>query len=307
MNWLDWTVIGVFLAVIMAAGLSVAKRASGNMTNFFLAGRKMPWWLASFSMMATNFGSDTPLHQSGNARKGGVTSFWFYIRGVFAELSMAFFFARLWRRSGILTEVEFLELRHGSSSARVLRTALASYNCFLFAPFKIALFTLAMSKISIIILGIPADATVLGINISILLSIGLLLFALIYSTTSGLWGVVVTDFIQMIVAIVGTYALLFYTLKEVGGTSVMVQKLSEMTAEGALPIDLTVFVPQNWWKSVSFLLMMSPLFWFYDGDAAPIQRLMACRSEKDAMLSQLVKTGINFVLRSWPWVVCGIA
>ena len=307
MNWLDWTVIGVLGAIIMGAGLACAKRAGGNMTNFFLAGRKMPWWLACFSMIATNFGSDTPLHQAGNARKAGITNFWFYIRNVFSELCMAFFFARLWRRAKILTEIEFLELRHGSGSARVLRTVLAGYNCFLFAPFKIALFTLAMSEISKVILGIPETATFLGMPAGIMLSIGLLLFALVYSTTSGLWGVVVTDFIQMIIALVGTYAILYFVLREVGGTSGMVQKLSEMTASGELPIDVTAFMPQNWWKSVSFLLLMSPLFWLYDGDAAPIQRLMACRSEKDAMLSQVVKVGINSVLRSWPWVICGIA
>jgi Na+/proline symporter len=91
MNWLDWTVIGAFCALIMGVGLSFAKRSGKSMETFFLAGRKMPWWLAGLSMMATNFASDTPLHQAGNARKGGFAAYWFYIKGILSEISIAFF------------------------------------------------------------------------------------------------------------------------------------------------------------------------------------------------------------------------
>ena len=309
MNWIDWTVIGVFLAVIMSVGLSLARRAGKSTDDFFLAGRKIPWWLACFSMMATNFASDTPLHTAGNARKGGLLNLWFYIRGVFAELSIAFFFAKLWRRAMILTEVEFIELRHGSTSAKTLRVILASYNCFLFAPFKIGLFTLAMCKISAVVLDMPETLSFMGLtmNSGVCLSFSIVVFALIYSATSGLWGVIVTDFLEMIVALGGTYVLMVLAYKAVGGPSAMVATLQSMATEGKLPGGFTELVPSNWWKSIGFLLLFSPLYWFTDGEASPIQKLMACKSEKDAMLSQLVKTASNLVIRSWPWIITGLA
>ncbi|MDD5459660.1 MAG: hypothetical protein PHF37_09750 [Phycisphaerae bacterium] len=309
MNWIDWLVIGIFLATIMTVGLSLAKRAGKSTKDYFLAGRKIPWWLASFSMIATNFGSDTPLHTAGNARTGGISNFWFYLRGVFAELSIAFFFAKLWRRAEISTEVEFIELRHGSTSAKILRSVLASYNCFLFAPFKIGLFTLALCDITKVVTNMPDTFSFLGIVLSskICLSVGLLVFALSYSATSGLWGVIVTDFIEMIIAFAGIYVLMIYSYKAVGGPTAMVATLQNMAAEGKLPNGFTALVPANWWKSIGLLLLLSPLYWFSDGEPAIVQRMMSCRSEKDAMLSQLVKTSINLAIRSWPWMICGIA
>lgn len=309
MNWFDWLVIGVFLATIMGVGLSLARRAGKSTSDYFLAGRKIPWWLACFSMMATNFASDTPLHVSGNARKGGILNFWFYIRGVFAELSIAFFFAKLWRRAMILTEVEFIELRHGSTSAKALRIVLAFYNCFFFAPFKIGLFTLAMCKISKVVLDMPDTLSFMGLTIDsgVCLSFGIVVFALIYSATSGLWGVIITDFLEMIIALGGTYVLMVLAYKAVGGPNAMVATLQNMAAEGKLSHDFTALAPGSWWKSIGFLLLFSPLFWFFDGEPAPVQRLMSCKSEKDAMLSQLVKTASNNVLRSWPWIITGLA
>lgn len=309
MNWIDWLVIGIFLVMIMGVGLSLARRAGKSTNDFFLAGRKIPWWLACFSMMATNFASDTPLHQSGNARKGGVLNFWFYLRSIFMELSIAFFFAKLWRRAMILTEVEFIELRHGSTSGKALRIILASYNCFFYAPFKIGLFTLAMCKISKVVLDMPDTLTFMGLTMDsgVCLSFGIVIFALIYSATSGLWGVIVTDLLEMIIALTGTYVLMVLAYKAVGGPGAMVTTLQNMAAEGKLPHDLTALVPGGWWKSIGFLVLFSPLFWFFDGEPAPIQRLMSCKSEKDAMLSQLVKTAANNVLRSWPWIITGLA
>ncbi len=307
MNWLDWTVVGCFCALIMGIGLSFAKRGSGSMTDFFLAGRKLPWWLAGLSMMATNFASDTPLHQSGNARKGGFVSFWFYLRGVLTEMSIAFIFARLWRRARVLTDVEFFELRHGKNSARILRIAVASYNCFIYVPLKIGLFTLAMSKIAEVVFQMPETFQFWGYTFSshIAMSVGVVVFATTYSATSGLWGVVITDFIEWFIAILGTYALLFLAFRAVGGPGAMIDKLQTMSTDGRLP-DFTRLTPTTLLSPVLILLFM-PWRWFTDGDLAPAQRLMACRSEKDAMLSQLVRTVLNLIVRSLPWILCGLA
>ena len=308
MNWIDWIVIGVFCTLIMGIGLLFAKRGSGSMSNFFLAGRKLPWWLAGFSMMATNFASDTPLHQSGNARREGIIGWWFYLRTVIPELSIAFFFARLWRRANILTDAEFFELRHGAVGGKFLRGTVASYNCFIYAPLKIGLFTLAMRKIAETVFQVPETVEILGFNISSnwLLCVGVVIFALAYSITSGLWGVVVTDFIEFFVALVATYVLLFLCFKAIGGPHVMVDRLEALYAEGRLSFNPTRFSPKTVFSPVLILLFL-PHNWLYDGDLGVVQRLMACRSEKDSMLSQLMRTILNFVVRSWPWILCGMA
>ncbi|MCD4831418.1 MAG: Na+:solute symporter [Anaerohalosphaeraceae bacterium] len=308
MNWLDWTVIGVFCTVIMAIGLSLAKRGGGSMTDFFLAGRKLPWWLAGLSMMATNFASDTPLHQSGNARKGGFVSYWFYLRGIMTSMSIAFIFAKLWRRANVLTDVEFFELRHGKNSARILRITVASYNCFIFAPLKIGLFTLAMSKIAKVVFQMPETFQFMGCSFSshITMSVGVVVFAMVYSAASGLWGVAVTDFIEWFIAIIGTYALLVLSFKACGGPRAMVDTLQSMGSDGRLPFDFTRLTPMTFLSPVLIMLFL-PWRWIADGDLAPVQRLMACKTEKDAMLSQLMRTIMNSILRSLPWIICGLA
>ncbi|MCD4831266.1 MAG: hypothetical protein K8R02_05575 [Anaerohalosphaeraceae bacterium] len=307
MNWLDWTVISVFCVSIVIIGMSFVKRSSGSMVDFFLAGRKLPWWLAGLSMLATNFGSDTPLHQAGNARKEGLTAFWFYLRGVIGELSLAFLFARLWRRAKVLTDVEFFELRHGKGCATALRVIIASYNCFLFVPLKIGLFTLAMCKIAKVIFEMPDTVALLGYSFDahMLIAITMVLFALMYSATSGLWGVAITDFIEWFIAIFGTYVLLVLVYREVGGPSAMVAQLQELMADGTLPSGFTKITPKTFLSPV-LIMMFIPWWWFNAGSLAPAQRLMACRSEKDAMLSQLMRTILNNVVRSWPWIICGI-
>lgn len=307
MNWIDWTVIGGFCMVIMVIGLSFAKRGGGSMSDFFLAGRKLPWWLAGLSMMATNFGSDTPLHQAGNARKGGFVAYWIYLRGMLTELTIAFVFARLWRRARVLTDVEFFELRHVKSSAKILRIVVASYNCFIYAPLKIGLFTLAMSKVASVIFQMP-ETFHFGytFNSHIVLSIGVVVFAMIYSATSGLWGIAVTDFIEWCIAIIGTYILLFLSLKACGGPGALVDKLQAMNVNGNLPFDFTRLTPATFLSPVLILIFL-PHWWVYDGDLAVTQRLMACRTEKDAMLSQLMRTVMNSVFRSLPWIMCGLA
>ncbi|MDD5458053.1 MAG: Na+:solute symporter [Phycisphaerae bacterium] len=308
MNWIDWIVVGASCVLIMGIGLAFAKRGSGSMTDFFLAGRKMPWWLAGLSMMATNFASDTPLHQSGNARRGGFLGFWFYVPEILRELSISFFFARLWRRARILTDVEFFELRHGAESAKILRIAVASYNCFIYAPLKIGLFTLAMSKIASVVFQMPETLHFAGYSFSshIALSIGVVAFAMIYSAASGLWGVAVTDVLEWLIAITGTYALMFFAFKATGGPSGLIDKLKVISIDGRLSFDPSRLSPVTFFSPV-LILLFSPHWWFADGELAVTQRLMACRNEKDAMMSQLMRTAMNFTVRSLPWIICGMA
>jgi Na+/proline symporter len=260
-------------------------------------------------MTATNFSSDTPLHQSGNARREGLTSWWFYLRFIIGRLSTSFFYAKLWRRADVLTESEFLELRHGRISAKVIRIITAVYNCFIFSVLVIGLSTLAMSKILEVVFQIPPTFSLgqIQLDSGFVLCVGLILFALVYSATSGLWGVVVTDLIQFIVAMVGSYALLYYVFKEVGGPCSLVEHIQKMANNGNLAYDYTKFGIGNFLKSPVIIMFFLPIHWFSDGEMTSVQRMMACRSEKDAMLSQLMRVAINNVLRGWPWVLCGLA
>jgi solute:Na+ symporter, SSS family len=309
MNWIDWTTIALFCVVVFSVGMFFSKRASGNMVEYFLAGRKMPWWISAISMCATNFGSDTPLHSAGNARVGGVNNSLLYLRNILSEMSIAFFYAKLWRRCRILTDNEFFELRHGTRGGRALRVTISAYNSFIYSPFKIGLFTLAMRQIFQILFDIPNTTAIMGMQIdtAILLSFGLIVFALIYSVSAGLWGVSYASFVQFIIALAGSYALLVFVMKAVGGPSQMVSQIQSLTASGKLPYDLTSFLPANKGTVLWIVLLLLPFFWLMDGQLAPVQKMMACKTEKDAMMSQLVRTVVNFVLVSWPWIFCGIA
>ena len=309
MNWIDWTTIIVALGASFSVGMLFSKKASGNMVDYFLAGRKMSWWVAAFSMCATNFGTDTPLHQAGNARVGGVNNSLLYLRNILSEMSIAFFYAKLWRRCCILTDNEFFELRHGTRGGRALRVILSTYNSFIYAPFKIGLFTLAMRQIFKVLFDIPDTTAIMGMQIdtAILLSFAFIVFVLIYSTSAGMWGIAYAHVVEFGVSLIGSYALLVFAMKAVGGPSKMISDIQALVASGQIPYDLTSFLPANKWTTLWILLLFLPFFWLMDGQLAPVQKMMACRTEKDAMMGQLGRTIVNFILCSWPWIFCGIA
>ena len=310
MNSIDWIIVVAFFVAILLCGVLLVKRSKGNMTDFFLAGRKLPWWLSGLSMMATNFASDTPLHSAGNAHQSGLIGWWFYMRYVLTGNFLGFFFARLWRRTNILTDMEFFELRHGAGAAKLLRGTLASYYCFIYIPLKIGLFTLAMRKIAEIVLGLPPELTIIGYNFNSgwFIAISLVGFAMLYSAMSGLWGVVVTDMLEWVIAIFGSYALMIMALKAVGGPGAMVEQLQMMATDGRIGFDPTQFVPHTLITPVMVLMIATlPFMIGTDGELAVAQRLMACRSETDAMFSQFMRMISNFVVRSWPWLICGLA
>ena len=191
---LDWVVIGLYFAVSLAVGLLFARRAGQSAEEFFLSGRKLPWWLAGTSMVATTFAADTPLAVTGLTVKHGIAGNWFWWSFVMSGMLTVFFYARLWRRAGVMTDAELTELRYAGRPAAFLRAFRA---CYLAIP------------INCIIMGwvTHAMATVLGLSVGLdkwQATVALFAITAFYSTLSGLWGVVATDFFQFILAMAGS-------------------------------------------------------------------------------------------------------
>lgn len=260
----DWAVVGLFFAITLGIGIYFSKRATGSMLEYFVAGRKMTWWLAGTSIVATSFAADTPLVIAGWMRTIGLERNWFWWGGIMGMMLCTFFFARLWRRAKILTDVEFNELRYGGAPALGLRIFHATYRSLIQNTLVMCWVTLAMSKILEVTLNLPtlvfvegswlpqmvasgmdvaaalgaesiAHWPVLGEAIIPAKVTGILIcmsVAAFYSAISGLWGVMVTDFFQFCLAMTGTIILMFIVFAVVGGPQNMVQQAQAAIQQG---------------------------------------------------------------------------
>ncbi|NCC50358.1 MAG: hypothetical protein EOM20_03995 [Spartobacteria bacterium] len=270
---IDWMVIAAFFVVTAAIGLYFSRRATNSMDDYFVAGRKMTWWLAGTSIVATSFAADTPLVIAGWMRTEGLERNWFWWGGIMGMMLCTFFFARLWRRAKILTDVEFNEIRYGGRPAACLRIFHASYRSIIQNTLVMGWVTLAMAKILEVTLNIPTIVFMKGELLPVFVSKGIevaaavdmtnvadwmvigpaiipakatgiivcLSFATIYSAVSGLWGVIATDFFQFCLAMTGTFALMFVCFAVAGGPGTMVRRACEAVDAGivvnAMPVD----------------------------------------------------------------------
>ena len=305
---LDWVIIALYFIVILAVGLAYYRRAGTDVGQFFLSGRSLPWWLAGTSMVATTFAADTPLAVSGIVARNGIAGNWIWWSAALGSTLAVFFFARLWRRAGIVTDVEFAELRYTGRAAAFLRGFRALY---LGLPVNFLIMgwvNLAMAKILLVTLGWDRLTAVL-VSLAV---------TGIYTSLSGLWGVVVTDFIQFALAMLCTIALAWFALRlpEIGGIDGLKEALPESTfrflptigtsgtdvAETiALPLaSFIAFLGVQWWAS-----------WYPGQDASGggyvAQRMMSTRDERHALLATLWFTVAHYCLRPWPWILVGLA
>ncbi len=314
LSLLDWCIVAGYFLFNIAIGLYYKARAGENMTEFFLGGRNIPWWLAGTSMVATTFAADTPLAVTGMVAKYGVAGNWLWWNFVASGMLTVFLFARLWRRAGVMTDVEFAELRYAGKPAAFLRGFRALYlgipiNCII-----LGWVNLAMVKILMLILGvtkIEAIGVVLGI-IAITSAISVL---------SGLWGVLVTDMFQFFVKMTMVIVLAVVAVQAVGGIDAMKAKLavidhakglSSGTAGSALS-----FVPDlnsAWMPMITFLVYISVNWWatWYPG-AEPggggyiAQRMFSAKDEKNSLLATLWFNVAHYAIRPWPWILVGLA
>jgi len=311
---LDWVVIATSLLVCFLPALFFGKRSGKNTTEYFASGRSVPWWLAGLSMVATTFSSDTPNLVTDIVRRQGVAGNWQWWAFTLTGVATVFFFARLWRRSGVLTDLEFYELRYSGKAARVVRGFRAVYLGLFFNCVIMATVNMAAVKIANVLFGLPAWQT--------LVFVGLLNVA--FAAHSGLWGVLVIDMIQFFIKMSAVIAAAFFAVKSVGGLSVLIEKVGAMPgpATGAIPgfryLDLLPsFAPQNqnlWDLAVAvFILPIAVQWWavWYPG-AEPgggsyiAQRMLASKSERDALGGVLFFNIAHYVLRPWPWILVGL-
>ncbi|HXE79226.1 MAG TPA: sodium:solute symporter family protein, partial [Vicinamibacterales bacterium] len=320
----DWLLILAYFVCSFAIAVYYARRAGRNTTEFFLTGRSMPWWLAGTSMVATTFAADTPLAVTELVAANGIAGNWLWWNFVFGGMLTVFFFARLWRRSGILTDVEFVELRYDGPAAAWLRGIKAVFfglvlNCMIIGWVSLAMETIIRILFPGLALFGHEHVTVAGLRMSAPLVIVALLVLVVaaYSLMSGLWGVVVTDAFQFVVAMAGCIVLAVYVLDhpDVGGMAGLMAKLPDETfrlwpaigdagaGAGVLTLSAASFVAYlgvQWWAS-----------WYPGsepgGGGYVAQRMLSARDERHALFAALWFTIAHYCLRPWPWIVVALA
>ena len=298
----DWLIITLYFAISAGIGLAYTRKASRSLEDYFVSGRSLPWWLAGTSMVATTFAADTPLAVAGLVAKYGVAGNWLWWNGAFSGVLTVFFFARLWRRAGVLTDVEFAELRYGGRPAAVLRGFRALY--------------LAL-PINLIIMGWVTRAMVTILEVTLDVNpwrAAILLFGItaLYSIFSGLWGVIVTDVFQFVIAMGGTILLAFFAVDSVGGLTALTEKVgahfgSTDAAFGVLPAQ-----DQAWLPLSTLLIFLGVQWWaaWYPGQEPGgggyvVQRILSAKDERHGLLATLWFTIAHYALRPWPWILVG--
>jgi Na+/proline symporter len=300
---LDWAVIALYFLFAAAVGLALSRRAGRSIGEYFLGGRALPWWLAGTSMVATTFAADTPLAVAEMVARHGVAGNWLWWNLVMSGMLTVFFYARLWRRAGVLTDAEFTEIRYAGRPAAFLRGFRAAYLALPINLIILGWVNLAMVEI----VGTALDVNrVAALLVCFLLAAG-------YATVSGLWGVVVTDFFQFALALTGAVLLAVAAVAAVGGIAGLERGLADAygSAEAAtafLPatgaawmplLTLAVYLGVNWWA-----------VWYPGaepgGGGYVAQRIFAARSEQDGVLATLWFNVAHYAVRPWPWILVAL-
>lgn len=304
---LDWLIIIGFLLISLIIGLYFTRRAGKDLVSFFLSGRSLPWYIAGVSMVATTFAADTPLAVTEIVAQNGISGNWVWWNMLIGGMLTTFFFARYWRRSGVLTEVELISLRYGGPASKGLRLIKSVYLGLIMNAAVMAWVNLAFASLLIVFFDMSKETALLWV-------FGIALLIALYSTLAGLWGVAINDFIQFFIAMAGSIALAIFMLNspEVGGIDGL---------RSALPDSSFAFFPQlegNGSTLVvglgSFVAFMGFQWWasWYPG-AEPggggyiAQRMMSARSEKDSLLATLFFQFAHYCLRPWPWILVALA
>src|SRR3974390_1441733 len=311
---LDWSAIAFYFLGNFAIGLYYRRRAGKSVSEFFLSGRNVRWWLAGTSMVATTLAADTPLAVTGMVARGGIAGNWLWWNFVASGMMTVFFYARLWRRSGGMTDIEFAEIRYSGRPAAFLRGFRALYlgvpiNCII-----LGWVNLAMVKILSLILGVNRD-------VALLIVVGIIALTSFISTLSGLWGVLVTDLFQFVVKMTMVVVLAVAAVRAVGGIDSLKAQLAAIDRAKGLATGTTgsalSFVPDlnsAWMPMITFLVYISLNWWatWYPG-AEPggggyiAQRMFCAKDEKNSLLATLWFNIAHYAVRPWPWVLAGLA
>jgi len=304
---IDWVVAGVCLLLCFAPALFFGKRAGKSTSEFFASGRAVPWWLGGLSMVATTFSSDTPNLVTDIVRRNGVAGNWVWWAFTLTGVATVFFYARLWRRSGVMTDLEFYEIRYSGTAASVVRGFRAIYLGLLFNCMIMATVNLAACKIAAVLFGLQRWQTLAFVGV----------LNVVFAAHSGLWGVLVIDMIQFFIKMTAVIAAAYFALKapQVGGLDGLVTKLSAIRGPGGINyLSVLPDFTNNWDLAVAVFIMPIAVQWWavwYPG-AEPgggsyiAQRMLASRSEKDSLGSVLFFNVAHYVLRPWPWILVAL-
>ncbi|HWW95866.1 MAG TPA: sodium:solute symporter family protein, partial [Vicinamibacteria bacterium] len=311
-SW-DWLAIAVYFLANILIGLYYRKRATRSTEEFFVGGRQASWWLAGTSMVATTFAADTPLAVTGLVAKNGIAGNWIWWSMLMSGMLTVFFFARLWRRAGVLTDLEFAEIRYSGKPAAFLRGFRALYlglpiNCII-----LGWVNLAMVKILVIIFGIAKIE-------ALMLVFGIMLVTSMISTLSGLWGVLVMDLFQFVLKMGMVIILAVYAVAAVGGMGVLKEKLHALDAAraaggggGGSILSFTPDLGSAWMPMITFFVYIAVNWWaaWYPG-AEPggggyiAQRIFCAKDEKHSLLATLWFNVAHYAIRPWPWVLTAL-
>jgi Na+/proline symporter len=305
---IDWVIAIASILICFLPALFFGKRSGKSTAEFFASGRSVPWWLAGISMVATTFSSDTPNLVTNFVRTQGVAGNWQWWAFTLTGVSTVFFYARLWRRSGVLTDLEFYEVRYSGKAASAVRGFRAVYLGLLFNCIIMASVNLAACKIANVLFGLSRWQT--------LLFVGLLNVA--FATHSGLWGVLVIDMIQFFIKMTAVIGAAYFAIQlpQVGGMSGLVEKLTNKVGPGGVHyLNVLPDFSNNWDLALAvFILPLTVQWWavWYPG-AEPgggsyiAQRMLASKSERDSLGGTLFFNLAHYVLRPWPWILVGLA
>ena len=302
---IDWLIIAAYFVFNIGIGFYYKARAGKSTAEFFLSGRSVPWWLAGTSMVATTFAADTPLVVTGFVARNGIAGNWLWWCFVASGMLTVFFYARLWRRAGVMTDVEFAEIRYAGKPAAFLRGFRALYLGILINCIILGWVNLAMVKILEVIFGIDEDQ-------ALLIVIGMIALTSAISTLSGLWGVLVTDVFQFVVKMSMVIILAVFAVNAVGGIEALKTKLIENGRS-----DVLNFVPDMnsaWMPMITFLVYISLNWWatWYPG-AEPggggyvAQRMFSAKDERHSLLATLWFNIAHYAIRPWPWILVAMA
>ncbi|MAL17994.1 MAG: hypothetical protein CL670_00915 [Balneola sp.] len=297
---LDYVVVAGYVVLMIAVAWAAKVRGQDSLDDFFAGGKNLPWWLVGVSMVATTFAADTPLAITGIVARQGVAGNWFWWNWMISGIVTVFIYAKLWKRADVLTDVEFIELRYGGKPASFLRGFRALYFAFPFNCIIMGWVTVGMAKILTVVTG--ADQWV-----AILVLYGLIA---IYIAISGLWGVMVTDFVQFILAMAGTIALAYFAIDHVGGLAELKSQLGSVANYDVLSFNpftnpeiavttALIWVGMNWWAA-----------WYPGaepgGGGYIAQRMFSAKDEKNAVGGTLLFNILMYAVRPWPWILVGL-
>ena len=302
---LDWLFVCAYFLFNLAVGFYYRRRAGRSIEEFFVSGRSAAWWLAGTSMVATTFSADTPLAVTGMVARGGVAGNWLWWNFAFSGMLTVFFFSRLWRRAGVITDAEFAEIRYAGKPAAFLRAYRGLYLAFPINCIVIGWVNLAMVKVLMLALGT-------GKFEAILVVLALTALTSAVSTLSGLRGVLVTDLVQFVLMMGMALALAFFAVQGIGGIDALKVQLASIEGRGS-PLSFLPEAGSAWMPMLTFFVYIAVIWWgtWYPG-AEPggggfiAQRVFSTRDERHSVLATLWFNVAHYAVRPWPWIVVAL-